>query len=523
MAKLLKRYDRIFREIAKERYQTFTVYDYFIAGKSPSKDKVSVILRFDIDYNIYFAYLAALYLKEKNITASFYFLPSTEQYNIWENKLIKEISQLGFEVGLHSDHYSRQIHLGIDGIAAIKEEVSRFSSIIGKPPEGMVYHVGVDGIENWHLYKYLEPESLGLKYHDGFTSNYHNTQFNHFYSNTDYLMSDYYIFSNGWRLRPYMVRSKLKKAKEGESAHIAIHPTFMFKWWKLWRDEYGKRRPPKKWLIALIGKMLRKVGFIGIANILLQLLVRILQEAGKIIFRPTEEEKASYALKTSYSGEHTIISQRELSLWEEKVKEFGFVADRRLLDLGCGIGQWLVALSHHNKKVIGIDPCFKSLMLAGDNLDRHKIYNSSLAKAQGETLPFKSSSFDSVFCYGVLMFSREYTTLSEIVRVLKKGGRILLALDGLGYFLKNIVDGIKFSHPDSIRLGLIAFANTLIGKYTLKCENNLASFFTNSEIKALFEQYGLKLLHISPEHLEKEMPSRYLGFTFFFKAIGEKL
>ncbi len=523
IVKLLKRYDRIFQELTNERYQVFTVYDYFITRKAIAKDKINVIIRFDVDYNIYFAYLAAQNLKEKNIEASFYFFASTEQYNIWDNEFVKKISQMGFEVGIHSDHLSRQIQYGIDGISAIKEDVVKFASLIGKPPEGMVFHVGDDNIENWHLYKYLEPESLGLKYHDGFTSNYHNTQFNYFYSRSDYLMSDYYFFSNGWRLRPFMVRSKLRKVEKGASVHIVIHPTFMFKWWKMWKVEYGKKRPPKKWFIALLGKVVRRLGLMGVLNIVLQLLIGLLLLLGKIFYRSTEEERDAYIKKTSYSGEKDFLSQKGMNFWEEKVRSFDLVAGKMVLDLGCGIGQWLIPLAHHNKKVIGIDTCYKSLIYAQEALSNKKIKNSALVKGRGEALPYKNGSFDSIFCYGVLMYTQEFITLQEITRVLKKGGRLLLAIDGPGYFLKNIMDGIKYSHSDSIRLGLIAFANTLIGKYLLKRESPLASFFTYGEIKSLFKHYRIKVSEISPELLEEKKFYTYLGFPIFFKAIGEKL
>jgi SAM-dependent methyltransferase len=513
----------MFQEIAKGRYKSFSVYDYFIAKKAISKEKVNVILRFDVDCNIYLAYLAAQYLKEKNIAASFYFFTSTGQYNIWESEFVKKISQMGFEVGIHTDHLSRQVQYGIDGISTLKEDAAKFSSLIGKPPEGMVYHVGKDGIENWHLYKYIEPEDLGLKYHDGFTSRYHDTQFNYFYPNVNMLLSDYYFFSNGWRLRPFMVRSKLRKAKKGESVHIVIHPTFMFKWWKMWQNEYGREKPAQRMFLSLLGKVLCRIGPPGFLNLVLQLSVEFLKLIGKLFFRATEEERSAYVQKTSYKGEHDFIDKKGISFWEEKVKKFNLVADRRVLDLGCGVGQWLIPLSHHNKKVVGIDPCFKSVFLAKENLNKYKVYNSSLVKAQAETLPFKDNSFDSVFCYGVLMFTREFIAFEEIVRILKKDGRVLLAIDGPGYFLKNIIDGMKYSHSDSIKLGLIALGNTLFGKYLLKRTNNLASFFTYAEIRSLFHKYGLKIQLIGSEYISDDMPSKYMGFPYFFFAVGQRL
>jgi SAM-dependent methyltransferase len=527
MERIEKRYDRLFQELAKDRYKSFTIFEYFILEKSISKKKVNVVLRIDVDCNLYFAYLTAKYLKEKNITASFYFLPSTEQYNIWENQIVNEIFQMGFEIGIHSDHYSRQIRLGIDGISAIKEDVAKFSTLIGKPPEGMVFHVGEDDVENWHLYKYLEPQSLGLKYHDGFTSNYHNNAFNQFYPHTDYSISDYYIIPNGWKLRPFMPKAMLKRAREGETIHITIHPTNMFKWWKIWRVEYGKEKLPKEDFITLLGKLSSKFGVKGVINLFLfttlLLLVGFLQLIGKIFFRATDEEKAAFNEQSTYIAERDFIFRKDIRFWEEKVKEFGWVAGRKILDFGCGMGQWMIALAHHNKEIVGIDPSFKSLMLAQGALNKNRIHNSRLIKGMGEQLPFKNNIFDGLFTYGVLMYTCEFTAFNEIVRVLKNGGRLFLAVDGAGYFLKNIVDGIKFSHPESIKLGLVALANTIIGKYILKRENNLASFFTYSEIKKLFKRYGFKLVHISPEALTEDGPYDYLGFPFFFKAIGEKL
>jgi SAM-dependent methyltransferase len=527
MERIEKRYDRLFQELAKDRYKSFTVFEYFILEKSISKKKVNVVLRIDVDCNLYFAYLTAKYLKEKNITASFYFLPFTEQYNIWENQIVKEISLMGFEVGLHSDHYSRQIQSGIDGISAIKEDVAKFSTLIGKPPEGMVFHVGEDDVENWHIYKYLKPQTFGLKYHDGFTSNYHHNAFNQFYPHTDYSISDYYIVPNGWKLRPFMPKAMLKRTREGETIHITIHPTNMFKWWKDWPMEYGKKKRPKEGFNSLLRALWKKMGARGIANLILisslNVVVILLQLVGKIFFAASQQDKRAYEKRTSYCGEKEIISEQAASFWESKVKEFDLIAGKRVLDLGCGIGQWLIPLSHHNKKVVGIDPCYKSLILARQTLYKYKIKNSVLMKGQGEALPFKPESFDYIFCYGVLMYTREYTTFSEIVRVLKKGGRVFIAVDGSGYFLKNMVDGIKFSHPDSIRLGLIGLANSILKKNIFDKESNLASFFTYNEIKALFKKYGLKLHYISPETYEEGMPLAYMGFPYFFKAMGEKL
>ena len=97
---------------------------------------------------------------------------------------------------------------------------------------------------------------------------------------------------------------------------------------------------------------------------------------------------------------------------------------QRILDVGCGAGQTLVA-SRLDAQVtaIGIDRDFGALKLG-----RHIDGRVSFICARGETLPLASSFFDLVVSRVSLPYMNTRAALSEMTRVLAPGGSVWLAL-----------------------------------------------------------------------------------------------
>lgn len=108
---------------------------------------------------------------------------------------------------------------------------------------------------------------------------------------------------------------------------------------------------------------------------------------------------------------------------------------RRVLDAGCGVGQWSVALSYRYNEVDAIDvnqtriETFRKVRDSLCTKDKISIHQASVIDT-----PFLDESFDAIFCYGVIMFTPIESTLREFFRVLKPGGRVYVCLNGDGWF-----------------------------------------------------------------------------------------
>jgi ubiquinone/menaquinone biosynthesis C-methylase UbiE len=119
------------------------------------------------------------------------------------------------------------------------------------------------------------------------------------------------------------------------------------------------------------------------------------------------------------------------------VKEFSFLAfphGSRVLDVGCGTGQQLVALRDAGFDAVGVEPTASLVHdLAARGLDvRHGV---------AEQLPIDDRSVDGVVCKVVLPYTDERRAIGEWARVLRPGGRVRASYHGSGYYLRCLLDG----------------------------------------------------------------------------------
>ncbi|MEV4603429.1 class I SAM-dependent methyltransferase [Amycolatopsis sp. NPDC049253] len=105
----------------------------------------------------------------------------------------------------------------------------------------------------------------------------------------------------------------------------------------------------------------------------------------------------------------------------------GDVAGRRILDAGCGSGPVLAALRDRGAEVRGFDASVKMVELA-----RHRFgADADLRVADlSEPLPYPDAEFDDVIVSLVLHYLEDWSApLAELRRVLKPGGRLILAVN----------------------------------------------------------------------------------------------
>lgn len=130
---------------------------------------------------------------------------------------------------------------------------------------------------------------------------------------------------------------------------------------------------------------------------------------------------------------------------------------KRILDIGCGAGQTLLACARDGRVAVGVDYDWEALRL-GMNLKVPAL----LTRASGEMLPFQAAAFDFVFSRVALPYMNIPVALKEIARVLQPGGRIWISLHPTSM----LSWGQALSHPRKTMFELYRLSNTIALHFT---------------------------------------------------------
>ncbi len=110
------------------------------------------------------------------------------------------------------------------------------------------------------------------------------------------------------------------------------------------------------------------------------------------------------------------------SVPESDLNALGDLTGLRVLELGCGAGQWSAVLADDGVDVIGLDLSDQQLKAARE----HMRSPYPLVQGAAEYVPFADETFDLVFCdHGGLSWSEPNESIPECSRILKDGGRLV--------------------------------------------------------------------------------------------------
>ena len=141
--------------------------------------------------------------------------------------------------------------------------------------------------------------------------------------------------------------------------------------------------------------------------------------------------------------ESNIGKQEESKLIEGDVKvaddhvaeaffdQVTYVPGMKLLDFGCGWARFFHFFREKGVDYYGIDI---SEQMISSALEDYPNLETRLFVAEGEELPFSNDFFDRIVCYGTFDACYQESALAEMLRVLKKGGRILISGKTADYF-----------------------------------------------------------------------------------------
>lgn len=124
----------------------------------------------------------------------------------------------------------------------------------------------------------------------------------------------------------------------------------------------------------------------------------------------------------------------------------------RVLDVGCGAGQELLPfVTKKNTLGVGVDVA-PEVGRAGQELFAAHAPEAKVrfVRAAAEGLPFSDESFDVTVCRIALPYMDNRRALSEMARVLRPDGRLLLKIHNARYYLGKLRDGLINLNPLSM-------------------------------------------------------------------------
>ncbi|HKJ24641.1 MAG TPA: methyltransferase domain-containing protein [Myxococcota bacterium] len=102
---------------------------------------------------------------------------------------------------------------------------------------------------------------------------------------------------------------------------------------------------------------------------------------------------------------------------------------RRILDVASGVGQDAIALQARGARVVGAEPSRRMIGLAALQAAKSDGALPRWVRCWSDGLPFADGAFDAALCKGALdHFDRPELAISEMARVVRPGGRVVLAI-----------------------------------------------------------------------------------------------
>jgi SAM-dependent methyltransferase len=115
---------------------------------------------------------------------------------------------------------------------------------------------------------------------------------------------------------------------------------------------------------------------------------------------------------------------------EDELHALGEVADKDILELGCGAAQWSIGLARRGGRVVGVDNSVRQLEHARRLMTEANV-DFPLVHAGAEDVPLPDASFDIVFCdHGAMSFADPYRTVPESARLLRECGLLVFNMTG---------------------------------------------------------------------------------------------
>ena len=244
-------------------------------------------------------------------------------------------------------------------------------------------------------------------------------------------------------------------------------------------------------------------------------------------FQPCGVKYCPYQEGTKEFFEFTEERRKKLEPFIKDFAEFNKWKDKKVLEIGCGVGIDTLEFAKNGAKIFAIDISPKSVELTKKRLNYNSL-SGEVEVGDAENLPFLDNQFDFVYSWGVLHHTPDIKkAVFEVFRALKPRGRFCImlynrrSLVGLQLYL---LYGLLKLRP--LRGLKDIFANHLESpgtKALIKSEiKELFSIFPTFKIDTVVTPYDIRIGKklFLPRVFQRFIP-KSLGF--FIIITGQKL
>ena len=161
----------------------------------------------------------------------------------------------------------------------------------------------------------------------------------------------------------------------------------------------------------------------------------------------------------NWDGKTWVMNLHELMARDLALFALGDVKGKKILDVGCGNGVYLLTMAKMGGQVSGQDISPEAIA-DNEKLLRKNGANAELKVGDAAKLLFGDNSFDGVFSadfFEHISYEQKVRVISEVYRVLKPGGVFVIKTPNLDYlrisiFLKKILAILKLRSPFKVHI-----------------------------------------------------------------------
>lgn len=131
----------------------------------------------------------------------------------------------------------------------------------------------------------------------------------------------------------------------------------------------------------------------------------------------------------------------------KKYIDYSALDGKKGLDIGCGVGNYLVSIAKAGAIVIGVDISDLAVEMSKKNLELRNL-NAEIIREDGENLEYKDNSFDFIFAIATISYTANPVRMvQETHRMLKQGSEAYLTVYNKNSWLNALYKALNEKPP----------------------------------------------------------------------------